>query len=47
MGLISKFILPKEVDFDNALQQQAHITRLNVDALLKPAPKTISVYCRK
>ena len=33
MGLISNYILPKNVDFDNALQSQAHITRAIVEDL--------------
>ncbi len=33
MGLISDYILPKNVDFDNALQSQAHITRTIVEDL--------------
>jgi len=33
MGLISNYILPKNVDFDNALQSQAHITRTIVEDL--------------
>jgi len=33
MGFISTFILPKEVDFDTALQSQARITRIIVSEL--------------
>jgi len=33
MGLISNYILPKNVDFDTALQSQAHITRTIVEDL--------------
>ena len=33
MGFIRTFILPKDVDFDNALQAQAHITRMIVEDL--------------
>ncbi len=33
MGFIRKFILPKEVDFDAALQAQARITRMTVSDL--------------
>lgn len=33
MGFISQFILPKDVDFDVALQDQAHITRTLVEDL--------------
>ena len=33
MNFISKFILPKEVDFDSALQEQARVTRLVVSDL--------------
>lgn len=33
MGLISNYILPKNVDFHNALQSQAHITRTIVEDL--------------
>jgi len=33
MGIISNYILPKNVDFDNALQSQAHITRTIVEDL--------------
>jgi len=33
MGLVSNYILPKNIDFDNALQSQAHITRTIVEDL--------------
>jgi len=33
MGTISNYILPKNVDFNNALQSQAHITRTIVEDL--------------
>jgi len=33
MNFIRKFILPKEVDFDSALQAQARITRIIVSDL--------------
>ncbi len=33
MGFISNYILPKSVDFDSALQSQAHITRMMVEDL--------------
>jgi len=33
MGIISNYILPKNVDFDSALQSQAHITRTIVEDL--------------
>jgi len=33
MGFIRTFILPKDVDFNNALQAQAHITRMIVEDL--------------
>ncbi|HHJ18821.1 MAG TPA: hypothetical protein ENJ84_03165 [Gammaproteobacteria bacterium] len=35
MGFISEFILPKEVDFNAALQNQAHISKLMVQQLYK------------
>ncbi len=35
MGFISKFILPKEIDFDSALQTQAGMTRMVVEDLHK------------
>ncbi|HEB87966.1 MAG TPA: hypothetical protein ENI85_00190 [Deltaproteobacteria bacterium] len=33
MGFISRFILPREVDFDAALEEQAHVTRIIVEDL--------------
>ena len=33
MGFISRYILPREVDFDAALQDQAHLTRIIVEDL--------------
>ena len=35
MGFIRTFILPKDVDFNQALQAQAHITRAIIESLLK------------
>lgn len=40
MGFISTFILPKEVDFDAALQAQAHTTRTIVEDLHKACAET-------